>query len=238
MRAAWLCLQAAAVVYSCRLHGSSLLYLLWGIHKGQQYSTCYILIDTPPWSQLSVGTIFYWLILQWQVVCFYMFHMEYICYRPAIFHVTNNYLFTMSNSLFAVLFYQFSTCSLVFSPHWLTALCPLPISSQLMLTLQHSLQPNVPVSGMHVNCGNEGHLEEQLESSSASTTLPVGKFLPGVNLTRTPQNTIWSPPTTLHLMQGCCWDIQIHIHRALSNIWNIMRSAVQINIKLDRLGEN
>lgn len=44
-----------------------------------------------------------------------------------------------------------------------------------MPTLQLLLQPSVPVSGMHVNCGNEGHPEKQLESFSVSTTVPVGE---------------------------------------------------------------
>lgn len=61
---------------------------------------------------------------------------------------------------------------------------------------------------MHVNFSNEGHPAELLESFSVSTTLPVGKLLPGVNLTRTPKNTICSPPTTSHLSQGCHWEIQ------------------------------
>lgn len=50
------------------------------------------------------------------------------------------------------------------------------------------------MSGTHVNCGNEGHPEEQLESFSVSTTLPVGEFVPGVFLTRTPKTPYASLP--------------------------------------------
>lgn len=54
---------------------------------------------------------------------------------------------------------------------------------------------------MHINCGNEGHPEEQLESSSVSTTYLVGKLLPGGNLTKSQKNTICSSPTVAHLSQ-------------------------------------
>lgn len=74
-------------------------------------------------------------------------------------------------------------------------------------TVQHSPQPCVPVSGMHINCGNEGHSEEQLESFSVSTTLLVGKLLPGVNLTKT-RKTPYVPSTTSHFSQRCCWEIR------------------------------
>lgn len=59
----------------------------------------------------------------------------------------------------------------------------------------------MPVSGMHINCGNEGHPEEQLESSSVSTTYLVGKLLPGGNLTKPQKNTICSSPTVADLSQ-------------------------------------
>lgn len=100
-----------------------------------------------------------------------------------------------------------------------------------MLKVQYPLQPSVPMSGMHVNCGNEGHPEEQLESFSVSTTLPIGKLLPGMNLTRTPKNTICSPPTTSHLSQGCHWEITEPV--AMQNMWDTMRSAVQTKTKWD-----
>ena len=51
--------------------------------------------------------------------------------------------------------------------------------------MQYSLQPSVSVSGMHINCGNEGHQEEQLESFSVSTKVLIGRLMPGVGLTRT-----------------------------------------------------
>lgn len=62
-------------------------------------------------------------------------------------------------------------------------------------------QPSVPVSGMRINCGNEGHPEELLESSSVSTTDLVGKLLPVGNLTRPQKNTICSSPTSSPLSQ-------------------------------------
>lgn len=79
----------------------------------------------------------------------------------------------------------------------------LPVSHMLpsptLLIVLWLLQPSVPVSGMHINCGNEGHPEEQLESSSVSPTDFVGKMLPGGKLTGPQKNTIWSWPTTSHL---------------------------------------
>jgi len=65
---------------------------------------------------------------------------------------------------------------------------------------------------MPVNGAHEGHPEEQLESFSGSTTLPVGKFLPGVNLTRTPKNTICSPPANSHLSQ----DFRLPLRNAIT----------------------
>lgn len=92
------------------------------------------------------------------------------------------------------------------------ASCIMPLarllSAHAYTVVQHSPQPSVPMSGMHVNCGNEGHPKEQLESFSVSKTLPVGKLLPGVNLTRTQKNTICSPTATSHLSQDRHWEIQ------------------------------
>lgn len=45
--------------------------------------------------------------------------------------------------------------------HRLSVSHTLPLCS--VLIVPHLLQPGVPVSGMHINCGNEGHPEEQLE---------------------------------------------------------------------------
>lgn len=75
------------------------------------------------------------------------------------------------------------------------------LPSPTLLIVLRLLQPSVPVSGMHINCGNEGHPEEQLESSAVSTTDLVGKLPPGGNLTRPQKNTIWSWPSTSHLYQ-------------------------------------
>lgn len=117
---------------------------------------------------------------------------------------------------FKDLFYQFWFPPISIDPLlklFLALHCPAvsglsAIPSLTVITVQIWLHYSVLVSGMHVNCDNEGHLEEQLESLSEFTVLPVGKSLPGVNLTRISKNTICSPPTTSHLFQACHWEIQ------------------------------
>lgn len=92
---------------------------------------------------------------------------------------------------------------------YVIAPCPFPLSPSIQCSIHFYLV--WPVSGMHVNCGNKGHPEEQLEYFSVSITLPVGKLLPGINITRTPKNTICSLPTSSHLSRGCHWVIQSQI---------------------------
>ena len=103
----------------------------------------------------------------------------------------------------------------------------------LFLHWKHSLKSNVSLSGMHINCDNEGHPEEQLESYFVSSTLSVGKLLPSVCLTRTSENTICSPPTPSHLSLACYWEIQSET-KAVEVVWDTVRSDVQIEFKWDR----
>lgn len=108
-----------------------------------------------------------------------------------------------------IFFFYYFIKSLTFN-QLLVLICPFlwffsaPCPSLLHTCLQCINHPSLtePVSGTHVNCGNEGHPEEQLESFSVSTTLPVGKIVPGVFLTRTPKTPYASlppPHTSLRL---------------------------------------
>lgn len=89
----------------------------------------------------------------------------------------------------------------------------LPLSS--LLIVPHLLQPGVLVSDAHINCGNESHPEEQLESSSVSTTDFVGKLQPGGNLTEPQKNTICSSPTSSHLSQRATLTKSITDHTSM-----------------------
>lgn len=132
---------------------------------------------------------------------FYVQYMEQTCHLvPKVFFV---FVFFISFDFLPFRWTHFLNF------FWLSTaqLCQAFRTSLFSLCLQCRFD-SVLVSGMHVNCDNEGQPEEQLELLSEFTVLPVGKSLPSVNLTRILKNTICSPPTTSHLFQACHWEIQ------------------------------
>lgn len=84
-----------------------------------------------------------------------------------------------------------------------------PAVSCLLLLFSLAIHPgeifkqrSVSVTGMHINCDNEGHPEEQLESSSVSSTLSVGKLLLGVFPNRTSEKHHMLPTYILTPLSG------------------------------------
>lgn len=107
---------------------------------------------------------------------------------------------------------MYSTCRLngLILKHAFFSQCSLfPAVSCLLLLFSLAIHPgeifkqcSVSVTGMHINCDNEGHPEEQLESSSVSSTLSVGKLVLGVFPHRTSDKHHMLPTYTLTPLSG------------------------------------
>lgn len=91
----------------------------------------------------------------------------------------------------------------------------------------------VSMTGMHANCGNEGHPEDQLESLSVSSTLSVGKSLLGSFLTRISKKHHMLPTYIFTPLLGLLLGNSIMELKASEDLWCPVRSAIQNKVNSD-----